>query len=151
LWAPTLSSSTIPTGTRRWTHRCCATAFPLLAEKISGAELTSGSNPINAQAQDRCHRIGQTREVNIYRLVSEATIEENITKKADQKRVLDFLAIQSGAYAGVIWNPPPLSFASLLLGERGQKSYPVLWLSFGSLVRRTFFSSALSGSESVDH
>ena len=58
-------------------------------------------NPaMDAQAQDRCHRIGQTREVNIYRLVSESTIEENIVQKADQKRVLDFLAIQSGACSG---------------------------------------------------
>jgi hypothetical protein len=38
------------------------------------------------QAQDRCHRIGQTRPVHIYRLVSVATIEENILAKSDQKR-----------------------------------------------------------------
>jgi len=56
-------------------------------------------NPaMDAQAQDRCHRIGQTREVHIYRLVSEHTIEENILKKSDQKRHLDFLAIQSGGF-----------------------------------------------------
>ncbi len=50
------------------------------------------------QAQDRCHRIGQTREVHIYRLVSERTIEENILTKSDQKRQLDHLAIQSGGF-----------------------------------------------------
>ena len=50
------------------------------------------------QAQDRCHRIGQTREVHIYRLVSEKTIEENILSKSDQKRQLDHLAIQSGGF-----------------------------------------------------
>ncbi|KAL3680093.1 hypothetical protein R1sor_023049 [Riccia sorocarpa] len=56
-------------------------------------------NPaMDQQAQDRCHRIGQTREVNIYRLVSESTIEENILKKANQKRMLDDLVIQSGSY-----------------------------------------------------
>jgi SNF2 family DNA or RNA helicase len=47
-------------------------------------------NPaMDAQAQDRCHRIGQTREVHIYRLISEHTIEENILKKARQKLQLD--------------------------------------------------------------
>jgi len=47
-------------------------------------------NPaMDAQAQDRCHRIGQTREVHIYRLTSEHTIEENILKKARQKLMLD--------------------------------------------------------------
>ncbi|GAB2295490.1 Pharynx and intestine in excess protein 1 [Dionaea muscipula] len=56
-------------------------------------------NPaMDQQAQDRCHRIGQTREVHIYRLISESTIEENILKKANQKRVLDNLVIQSGGY-----------------------------------------------------
>ncbi|KAJ4847374.1 Protein PHOTOPERIOD-INDEPENDENT EARLY FLOWERING 1 [Turnera subulata] len=56
-------------------------------------------NPaMDQQAQDRCHRIGQTREVHIYRLISESTIEENILKKANQKRALDDLVIQSGAY-----------------------------------------------------
>ncbi|KAK9867647.1 hypothetical protein WJX84_005155 [Apatococcus fuscideae] len=56
-------------------------------------------NPaMDAQAQDRCHRIGQTREVHIYRLISEKTIEENILLKSDQKRHLDFLAIQSGGF-----------------------------------------------------
>lgn len=56
-------------------------------------------NPaMDQQAQDRCHRIGQTREVHIYRLISEHTIEENILKKAKQKRALDDLVIQSGEY-----------------------------------------------------
>lgn len=56
-------------------------------------------NPaMDQQAQDRCHRIGQTREVHIYRLISESTIEENILKKANQKRVLDDLVIQGGSY-----------------------------------------------------
>lgn len=56
-------------------------------------------NPaMDQQAQDRCHRIGQTREVRIYRLISESTIEENILKKANQKRALDNLVIQSGGY-----------------------------------------------------
>lgn len=56
-------------------------------------------NPaMDQQAQDRCHRIGQTREVHIYRLISESTIEENILKKANQKRILDDLVIQSGSY-----------------------------------------------------
>jgi len=47
-------------------------------------------NPaMDAQAQDRCHRIGQTRTVHIYRLVTRHTIEENILKKVWFAR-LDF-------------------------------------------------------------
>lgn len=56
-------------------------------------------NPtMDAQAQDRCHRIGQTRDVNIYRLVSEKTIEVNILKKANQKRMLSDMAIEGGNF-----------------------------------------------------
>lgn len=56
-------------------------------------------NPtMDAQAQDRCHRIGQTRDVHIYRLISEKTIEENILKKANQKRMLGDLAIEGGNF-----------------------------------------------------
>lgn len=56
-------------------------------------------NPaMDAQAQDRAHRIGQTRDVHIYRLISEHTIEENILKKAQQKRHLDFLVMSEGQF-----------------------------------------------------
>ena len=56
-------------------------------------------NPtMDAQAQDRCHRIGQTRDVHIYRLISEQTIEENILKKAHQKKLLGDIAIEGGNF-----------------------------------------------------
>ncbi|EEC16922.1 E1A-binding protein p400, putative, partial [Ixodes scapularis] len=52
-------------------------------------------NPtMDAQAQDRCHRIGQTRDVHIYR----QTVEENILKKATQKRMLGDVAIEGGNF-----------------------------------------------------
>jgi len=56
-------------------------------------------NPtMDAQAQDRCHRIGQTRDVHIYRMISEKTVEENILKKANQKRMLSDMAIEGGCF-----------------------------------------------------
>ncbi|XP_065203272.1 helicase domino-like isoform X2 [Planococcus citri] len=56
-------------------------------------------NPtMDAQAQDRCHRIGQTRDVHIYRLISDKTVEENILKKANQKKLLGDLAIEGGNF-----------------------------------------------------
>ncbi|KAI5285425.1 swr1 complex component, partial [Ascosphaera aggregata] len=56
-------------------------------------------NPaMDKQCQDRCHRIGQTRDVHIYRLVSEYTIESNILRKANQKRLLDDVVIQEGKF-----------------------------------------------------
>jgi len=56
-------------------------------------------NPaVDAQAQDRCHRIGQTREVTIYRFVTESTVEENILKKAQQKKALNRIVIKEGSF-----------------------------------------------------
>ncbi|PRP73136.1 Swi2/Snf2-Like family protein [Planoprotostelium fungivorum] len=56
-------------------------------------------NPaMDAQAQDRCHRIGQTREVHIYRLINEYTVEENILNKSNQKKELDDMVIDAGSF-----------------------------------------------------
>ena len=56
-------------------------------------------NPaMDKQCQDRCHRIGQTRDVHIYRFVSEHTIEANILRKSNQKRMLDDVIIQEGDF-----------------------------------------------------
>ncbi|TKY88137.1 hypothetical protein EX895_002847 [Sporisorium graminicola] len=53
---------------------------------------------IEAQCMDRAHRIGQTRDVHIYRFVTEHTIEENMLRKANQKRLLDSVVIQEGEF-----------------------------------------------------
>ncbi len=41
------------------------------------------------QAMARVHRIGQTKPVHVYRLVTEGTVEERIQHRADQKLYLD--------------------------------------------------------------
>lgn len=62
-------------------------------------------NPaMDKQCQDRCHRIGQTRDVHIYRLVSEHTIEANILRKASQKQMLDDVVIQEGEFTTEYFN-----------------------------------------------
>ncbi|CAE8631284.1 unnamed protein product [Polarella glacialis] len=56
-------------------------------------------NPaMDRQATDRAHRIGQTREVHIYRLISEHTIEENIWRRQLQKRQLDDAVVHQGNF-----------------------------------------------------
>ena len=58
-------------------------------------------NPaVEAQAADRTHRIGQTRPVFVYRLVSADTVEEKILVLQDSKRALMDAALADGAAAG---------------------------------------------------
>ncbi len=47
------------------------------------------------QAQDRCHRIGQTKPVIVYRLVTAATIDQKIVERAAAKRRLEKMIIHS--------------------------------------------------------
>ena len=49
-----------------------------------------------AQAIDRAHRIGQTRPVNVYRLVSRDTIEEKVVALQERKRDLFARVVDEG-------------------------------------------------------
>lgn len=59
----------------------------------------SDFNPqMDRQCEDRAHRIGQIRDVHVYRFVSQHTVEEAMLLKANQKRSLDDLVIQKGQF-----------------------------------------------------
>lgn len=95
-----------------------------LGINLTGADTVifydSDWNPaMDKQCQDRCHRIGQTRDVHIYRFVSEFTIESNILKKANQKRHLDDVVIQEGEFTTDYFGK--LSFSDLIGSESTDK------------------------------
>jgi len=48
------------------------------------------------QAMDRAHRIGQKKEVQVFRFCVESSIEEKVIEKAYKKLRLDALVIQQG-------------------------------------------------------
>ncbi len=96
-----------------------------LGINLTGADTVifydSDWNPaMDKQCQDRCHRIGQTRDVHIYRFVSEYTIESNILKKANQKRHLDNVVIQEGEFTTDYFGK--LSVKDLIGDEVGDSS-----------------------------
>ncbi|KAK9431977.1 SNF2 family N-terminal domain-containing protein [Lipomyces doorenjongii] len=96
-----------------------------LGINLTGADTVifydSDWNPsMDKQCQDRCHRIGQTRDVHIYRFVSEYTIESNILRKANQKRMLDDIVIQEGDFTTDYFTK--LSLSDMLGTESDEKS-----------------------------
>jgi SNF2 family DNA or RNA helicase len=47
-------------------------------------------NPKNdTQAADRCHRLGQTRQVKVFKLIAENTVDAYIWQIANEKMELD--------------------------------------------------------------
>uniref|UniRef100_A0A8D2NXL4 DNA helicase n=1 Tax=Zosterops lateralis melanops TaxID=1220523 RepID=A0A8D2NXL4_ZOSLA len=74
-------------------------------------------NPYNdKQAEDRCHRVGQTREVQVIKLISKGTIEETMLKISQQKLKLeqDMTAAESGEEGTI-----PADIATLLKASLG--------------------------------
>eukprot|EP00854_Cymbomonas_tetramitiformis_P011849 gene11849-13991_t len=49
---------------------------------------------VDLQAQDRAHRIGQKKQVRIFRFVSEGTAEERVVNRAEQKMFLDAMVVK---------------------------------------------------------
>merc|ERR1711981_1471077 len=57
-------------------------------------------NPqMDLQAMDRAHRIGQLKQVRVFRMVTENTVDEKIVERAEIKLRLDRMVIQQGRLA----------------------------------------------------
>ncbi|KAK9246214.1 SNF2 family N-terminal domain-containing protein [Lipomyces tetrasporus] len=107
-----------------------------LGINLTGADTVifydSDWNPsMDKQCQDRCHRIGQTRDVHIYRFVSEYTIESNILRKANQKRMLDDIVIQEGDFTTDYFTK--LSLSDMLGSESDERTTAALDLQVRGL------------------
>ncbi|KAG9390099.1 DNA helicase INO80 [Carpediemonas membranifera] len=51
-------------------------------------------NPtVDSQAMDRCHRLGQTKQVTVYRLVTTGSVEEQVLDRAESKGVIQDLVM----------------------------------------------------------
>ncbi|PVD25847.1 hypothetical protein C0Q70_13511 [Pomacea canaliculata] len=56
-------------------------------------------NPtVDQQAMDRAHRLGQTKQVTVYRLICQGTIEERILQRAKEKSEIQKMVISGGSY-----------------------------------------------------
>uniref|UniRef100_H2XJH1 Lymphoid-specific helicase n=1 Tax=Ciona intestinalis TaxID=7719 RepID=H2XJH1_CIOIN len=76
-----------------------------LGINLTGADTViiydSDWNPQNdSQAQDRCHRIGQERPVMVYRMVTMATIDQQIMERAARKRTMEKMIMHEDKFKG---------------------------------------------------
>ncbi|KAG0236579.1 putative DNA helicase ino80 [Actinomortierella wolfii] len=74
-------------------------------------------NPtVDQQAMDRAHRLGQTRQVTVYRLITKGTIEERILQRAKQKDEIQKVVISGGEFKQNV-DFKPREIVSLLLDD----------------------------------
>lgn len=74
-----------------------------LEDKLSILSISWFQNPqADLQAQDRCHRIGQTKPILVYRLVTANTVDQKMVERAACKRKLEKLVIHKGNFL-VYW------------------------------------------------
>jgi len=72
-------------------------------------------NPSNdAQAMDRAHRLGQTRQVTVYRLITKGTIDERIVQLARVKKDVQDIVVGNKTFTDVT---KPSEIVQLLLTE----------------------------------
>lgn len=64
--------------------------------KLQFVILPSRNPQADLQAMDRAHRIGQTKQVYVFRFITEGSVEERMLERAAQKLRLDQLVIQQG-------------------------------------------------------
>nr|CAG8607458.1 3503_t:CDS:10 [Entrophospora candida] len=77
---------------------------------------SSDWNPtVDQQAMDRAHRLGQTKQVTVYRLITKGTIEERILQRAKQKDEIQRVVISGGEFKQVDFKPREI--VSLLLDD----------------------------------
>ncbi|RLN16727.1 ATP-dependent DNA helicase DDM1 isoform X2 [Panicum miliaceum] len=80
-------------------------------------------NPqMDLQAMDRCHRIGQTRPVHVYRLATSHSVEGRIIKKAFGKLKLEHVVIGKGQFEQERAKPNVLEEGELLALLRDEQA-----------------------------
>ncbi|KAM0825579.1 hypothetical protein ACQ4PT_069455 [Festuca glaucescens] len=80
-------------------------------------------NPqMDLQAMDRCHRIGQTQPVHVYRLATSNSVEGRIIKRAFGKLKLEHVVIGKGQFQQDAAKPNALDEAELLALLRDEQA-----------------------------
>jgi ATP-dependent DNA helicase len=89
----------------------------------------------DVQAQDRCHRISQTKPVVVYRLVTANTIDQRMVERAATKRKLEKLVIHRKQFKGDHVGSDAVTLDSLLeLLQSNEHDAEVNWAAGGQFL-----------------
>eukprot|EP00276_Gloeochaete_wittrockiana_P007482 CAMPEP_0184664646 /NCGR_PEP_ID=MMETSP0308-20130426/53797_1 /TAXON_ID=38269 /ORGANISM="Gloeochaete witrockiana, Strain SAG 46.84" /LENGTH=1546 /DNA_ID=CAMNT_0027108181 /DNA_START=71 /DNA_END=4711 /DNA_ORIENTATION=+ len=120
--------------------------------------LDSDWNPqVDLQAQERCHRIGQTRDVTVIRLITSKTVEERILAKAAQKLILGNLVVGKGRFNYVTGEMESASsnmqkaFSADDMTECIKCGLHEIWDDTGSMITDEDIDTILSRAKTVDN
>lgn len=80
--------------------------LPITEQLVAHPTLTDPVS-ILTSPQDRAHRIGQQKQVRVFRFITENTVEERIVERAEMKLRLDSIVIQQGTTS-----PPQFDIAA---------------------------------------
>jgi SNF2 family DNA or RNA helicase len=79
-------------------------------------------NPtVDQQAQDRAHRLGQLKQVTVYRLITKGTIEERIQQRARQKDEIHKVVIAGGSFGTSISDDNSTRASASASGHQDEK------------------------------
>lgn len=81
-------------------------------------------NPtVDQQAMDRAHRLGQTKQVTVYRLITRNSVEERMRQRAKQKDEIHKVVIAGGEFRQMEAKPSQKDIVSLLLDDGADDQY----------------------------
>ena len=66
-------------------------------------ELRVSVHLVMSVLQDRAHRIGQKKQVRVFRFITDNTVEDRIVERAEMKLRLDNVVIQQGIRLIIFW------------------------------------------------
>eukprot|EP00123_Amoebidium_parasiticum_P014609 comp22573_c4_seq2/m.34455 comp22573_c4_seq2/g.34455 ORF comp22573_c4_seq2/g.34455 comp22573_c4_seq2/m.34455 type:complete len:1193 (-) comp22573_c4_seq2:174-3752(-) len=107
-------------------------------------------NPqVDLQAMDRCHRIGQTKPVNVYRLITRHSVENQLLHRAQAKRKLEKLVVHKGSFKGVDKAGVVLDMTDIrrLLDEKEQME---VWTDGEQVISDTLLAQIMDRSKPED-
>ena len=86
-----------------WGHDSSLLCGTVAGRMYCDMELRVSVHLVMSVLQDRAHRIGQKKQVRVFRFITDNTVEDRIVERAEMKLRLDNVVIQQGIRLIIFW------------------------------------------------